>query len=1027
MERLTKFFIDRPMLIHVIVIALVVFGLRSMFDARKEGFPEISLNQVVIKTFYPGASAHDIELNVTIPIEEKLEEVEGIQEILSTSQEGSSIITIKANENANDQEFQRLYRDIDAALNSVSGLPIDLEQQPVIDDITSSDIPVMEIAFTGEYEILKPYIDRLEKKLKRIAGVGDVLVVGLPDQEVEISVDPKKALYYDFDLRSIANAIRKRNLEGSGGTLESVVDEKKIVFLSKFESYQDVLNVNLRRNDIGYGVKLKDIATVKLVPKETNLLIRNNGKRGGNIFIKKTASADLLDTIDSINKLLKNEKPPTGITIKTVFDFSNVTRNRIKLLASNAALGFLLVISILLFIFNIKTAVWTAFGIPFTLLGVFIFLYTQGISLNVISLGGFIIIIGMLVDDAIVIAEEINKNRELGMKAKTAAVEAVKKIWKPVATSALTTMAAFSPMFFLGGFPGKFIWTIPLIVIIGLTVSLIESYLILPAHLSHGKNKEVKKGKFVEQMEHLYQAVIRWVLRFRVFVFLFFFVLLGASLFYMKNFAKVEPFPQDSSEGFSVSITLPKGSTVQETEQEVIKVEQFLQQLPKNEMLGYSSHIGTQSLSASTEMGTQNNFAVIFVYLTPLDQRNRVATKIIKILEKQIAENLDISKNTYVVNLKRMGPPMGRAFDIRVISNDDVARKEKEKQIRKYLATISGVYDIETDDVAGKQELNLKIDYDTLAQTGLTVEDILSTLRIAFSGTIVTNLVTVDKTLDFRLRLDKEKHLDKNLIEQLPIANPQGRLIRLSVFSKLVEQPSRSAIHHVNGIRSVSIFGNTNSDIISPQEVMDAVAAKFPSNNKVDIEYAGQPVETKKIIGGLAFAGVVAVLAIYLLIAVMFNSFSKPLIIMSSLPFLLIGLVFVLMTHGIVMSMFAGVGMIGLMGVVVNNSIVMVHTIQELAAKDNLPVTRKHIIVGSSMRLRPVLLTTITTALGVFPTAYGIGGSDPFISNLALVLAYGLIFGTTITLIIVPSIFSVALDIKKIKERVSTKFFADKK
>lgn len=1027
MEKLTKFFIDRPMLIHVIVLGLIILGVRSVLDARKEGFPEVSLNQVIIKTFYPGASAHDVELNITIPIEEELEEVEGIDEILSTSQEGASIITIKANDNADDREFQKLYRDVDDALSSVSDLPTDLEQQPTIDDITSSDIPVLQIAFTGDYEILKPYVDRLEKKLKRIKGVADVLVVGLPDQEVEISVDPQKALYYDFDLRSIANAIKKRNLEGSGGTLESVVDEKKIVFLSKFENYQDVLNVNLRRNDIGYGVKLKDIATVKLVPKETNLLVRNNGKRGGNIIIKKTASVDLLDTIDDIRDFLEKENLPQGVTTKIVYDQSNFTRNRIKLLVSNAVLGFILVMSILLIIFDIKTAIWTAFGIPFTLLGMFVFLYVQDISLNMISLGGFLIIIGMLVDDAIVIAEEINKNKELGMAAKTAATEAVKKMWKPVAASSLTTMAAFSPMFSLGGFPGKFIWTIPLMVIVGLAISLVESYLILPAHLSHGKSRELKKGKLIEQMENLYQAVIRKVLRFRPLVFLFFFALLAGSIFYMRNFAKVDPFPQDAAEGFTISVTLPEGSTEQEMEQEVFKVERFLAELSKEEVIGYSSYLGTQSLDAGTEIGTQNNFAVIFVYLTSWDKRKRIATEIITAIEKKISENLNTSENTYVVSLTRMGPPMGRAFDIRVIANDDAARKKKEKEVREYLATIQGVYDIETDDVAGKRELNLKIDYDTLAQTGLTVDDILTTLRIAFSGIIVSDLVTVNDTLDFRLRLDKDKHLDRHLIRQLPIANPRGNLIKLSTFTKLMEQPSRSSIHHVNGVRSVSVFGNTHSEQIGPQEVMDTVAAKFPSDTNVDIEFTGQPVETKKITSGLALAALVAVLAIYLLIAVMFNSFLKPLIIMGSLPFLLIGLVFVLLTHGISMSMFVGVGMIGLMGVMVNNSIVMVHTIHELAAEDNSSVTKEHIILGSSMRLRPVLLTTITTALGVFPTAYGIGGTDPFISYLALVLAYGLIFGTMITLVIVPSIFSVALDIGNFRERIVAKFFGGRK
>ncbi len=1020
MRNLVGFFINRPMLINIIVLAIIALGVKSATEIRKEGFPEISMNKIIIQTIYPGSSAGDVELNVTVPIEDALEEIEGIKEILSVSEEGVSRIEIQADDNASPEEFRKLYNDAESALASISDLPKDIEGKPSIQEFTSSDVPVMEISYTGEYKILKPYIDRLELKLKKLSGVSNVTTIGIPDEEVQILVDPVRAREQKIDLKMILRAIQKRNLEGSGGTLESFIGEKKIVFLSKFDRYQDVLDTNIIMNNEGFGTKLKQIANLKVIPKESNLIVRNNGDRGATISIKKTGSSDLIKTVDGINSFLEKETLPDGVVCKVLFDQSRLTRDRISLLAGNAVLGFILVVAVLLMIFNIKTAVWTAFGIPFTLCGMFIFMKIYGISLNLISLGAFIIILGMLVDDAIVIAEEINSNKEQGMEPKDAAVEAVKKMWVPVAASSLTTMVAFSPLFSLGGFPGKFIWAIPLMVIVGLLISLFESYFLLPGHMSHGKVKKTLKKPFVIKFENLYEkAMVKAVNRKYLFISLMV-ILLMASVVLFARFVDKDPFPQDAAEGFSIAVTLPKGSPPEETEKSVIEMEQLLKKLPENEIVGFSSRIGTQSLLSATTMGTQNNIAVIFVYLKPFSQRDRTADQIMAALKKDITRAAVQSHSLFVMNLSRLGPPMGRPFEIRIISNDNELRGNKEREIRKYLKTLPGIFDIENDDIEGKNELNLKINHDILSRTGLTVEDVLTTLRIAFDGMIVTNLSTVDKTIEFRLRLNERARADKNFIDNLPIANSMGNIINLSMFTSLVEQQSRAGIHHINGIRATTIFGNTDLKKISPVEVMNKVRSLYPSDANVAIEYSGQPVETNQIFSGLASAALAAFVGIYLLISLILNSFSKPLIIMTSIPFLVIGFAFVLITHGIPASMMGGIAMVGLMGVIVNNSIIMADTIRGLSGDHQ--ITKNIIIKGAVSRLRPVLLTTITTVFGVLPTGYGIGGSDPFLAHMSLVLAYGLLFGTAITLFMVPLLFTASVDISNSAVRITKKF-----
>lgn len=1011
MGKIVGFFLGHKMMVNLIISVIVIFGLQSVLNSKKEGFPEISMNQVIIQTIFPGASPRDVEINVTVPIEETLEEVEGIKEILSTSEESISRIIVKADENAKPAEFQKMYSDIENAIAGVSNLPNDLEGPPALNEFTSSDVPVMEIAFSGPYEILKPYLDQLERKIRRLNGVAGVDVIGLPDAEVQILVDPVLANKHRVDLRLIADAIRKRNLEGSGGTLESFISEKKVVFLSKFENYESVLDTNVFMGPDGFGVKLRQVATIQIVPEDLRLLVRNNGKPGASMSIRKTGQSDLLKSVDNVHQLLESETLPKHVKMDILFDQSSLTRDRINLLVGNALIGFLLVIGILFYVFDAKTAIWTAFGIPFTLLGLIIVLYINDISLNLISLGGFVIIIGMLVDDAIVISEEINSNKERGLNPRKAAITAVQHMWMPVLASSATTMVAFSPLFALGGFPGKFIWAIPLMVIIGLLISLFESFFILPSHLFHGQKQETKKKKFVVTLENLYEKMLKIAIQYRYITLGFFIVTLFISLFALKTFVKKDPFPQDAAEGFNISLTLPLGANSATTINQIKKVEQLLTRLPKNEIIGYSSRIGTQSAKSATIRGTQNNLAIIFVYLTPYEQRDQTAMQIMAALDNNIPAILDSKETQFNLNLNRIGPPLGRDFEMRLISNDDSIRAKKEAEVIAWLNTFDGLSDIKSDAIDGKEELNLKINYDILAQAGLSVADILTTLRIAFDGLVVTDMTTVERTTDFRLRLNEKARADINFINNLPVVNRLGNLIHLSRFVSISEQEATAQISHVNGQRAVSIFANVDIKKIDSAILLEQAKKKFPTDNTITVEYSGQPVENELIFSGLSSAALIALIGIYLLIALILNSYKKPLLIMLPLPFLVIGLAFALLSHGIPLSMMPGIAMIGLMGVVINDSIVMVHTIYKLPKEKS--IKSHHIITGAVSRLRPVILTTITTVFGVLPTGYGIGGYDPFLSHMSIVMAYGLLFSTLIILYMIPIFFHIGLDIEK--------------
>jgi len=588
-----------------------------------------------------------------------------------------------------------------------------------------------------------------------------------------------------------------------------------------------------------------------------------------------------------------------------------------------------------------------------------------------------------------------------------------------VLAASLTTIVAFTPVLSFGGMPGQFIFIIPLIVILALSVSLFDTYFILPSHLLHvSKNKDSKKKKnnkreekkkFVLVMESFYKNLLEKALHnsyktLALFIGIFILTLLG-----MKFFVHREAFPQEAAEGFNISYRLPKGASFQKTTEVEKKIASSLAAMSENELSGFSSRQGTHSSNTATARGSGHNLGITFVYLTDYSKRKRTAEEIMLDFRDGLLKDDYLKENViFQFELKRIGPPMGRPFEVRVAANDEDLRREKVNEIKSYLGELNGVYDVEDDNLEGKDELNIKLNYKILNLAGLTIEDVLQTLRIAFDGQIVTSMVTLENIIDFRLRLNAKSRANIESISQLPIQNRMGNLINLAPFIRAQTRSASSEIKHINGKRTTTIFGNIDMKKISGAQVVTKVAEKFQGSENHEIVFAGQPVEAEKIFGNVGSGALIAILGVYIIISLAFNSFFQPLVILLAIPFELTGIVFSAITHGVPMSMFAGIAMVGLTGVVVNDAIVMVHTIKEKAKG---ALNHDAILNGAVGRLRPILLTTITTILGVFPTAYGLGGMDPFVSQMCLFLGYGLLFSTLIVLFLIPVLFMIGVNI----------------
>lgn len=1014
MDALGAFFLRRGLLVNLIAISVVILGVSTLSSIQKEGFPSVSQNQAVITTIYPGASAQDVEANVTIPLEEAIAEVSGVQEYSSVSRENMSTITVNVDDNASAKEFERIYNDLSQAMDQVTDLPDDVDGRPRIRQITSDDLPIIELALSGSGEVLRPFTAKLERNLRKVSGVASVKTVGISDLEAHILVDSQKAKAFEVDLQSIYRAIQGRNIQGSGGSYESFTSEKKIVSLNQFQKPEDVLDTNIRRSTDGHGVRLADVATIEVVPKDVNLIVRNNGAPGASVLVTKTKRADTLDTIDRLHERLQDIPLPDGVSLKMLNDQSKLTRNRIQLLGGNALMGLGLVAIVLLFVFDLRTAVWTSFGIPFSLLGLFIFLPMLGITLNALTLGGCVIVLGMLVDDAIVVAEQVSHYKEQGYQGFEAGMKGLKDVWQPIVASTATSVIAFSPIAQMGGLPGKFVWLIPVVIAVALMASLFESFFVLPSHLVHGKKpKKIEKRAFVIKAEELYRKTLNKSLRWRYGIIAIFAMLLLSAGYVAKDHLVKDPFPQESAEGFTMLITLPHGSPDESTIQEISKVEAALDAIKSDEMEGYSIRIGTHTLSQTVDQGTQTNLAAVFVYLTPYSGRERTAQGILDVVREQLTPNLTEGVEVSLA-LKRLGPPLGRPFEVRVISANDQLRDAKVAEVKTWLKGIDGLYDIEDDRIRGRDEIRLQIDYDTLAISGLRVTDVLNSLRIAYDGLVASSIVWRGNTIDFRVRLNEQSRGKIDNLGQLPVMNSRGKMINLKEVISLTEGPSNAEIRHIDGDRATAVFGQLDKEKILPAEVMALFQEKFKSTLEVQYDFAGEPVENQKIFGNLGQAGVLALVGTYMVITLIFSSIVRPLLVMTAIPFGLVGVIYALFAHGMPLSMFAAISIVGLTGIIVNDSIVMIYTIVGLE-KEEGGLTNKAIVEGAVSRLRPITLTSVTTILGLVPTAYGFGGFDAFISPMCLALGYGLMFGTVILLLLIPCLYRIGLDLHILK------------
>jgi len=1013
MLSITSFFIRRPRVANLILFLIVFAGLASAMTLRRQGNPTIDFDIMKIVTEYHGASPEDVEINVTDKIEDELNDVDDIDELTSLSMENLSIIFVFVNPDATD--VSRVKDDVRTAVDRVTDFPAEVRDRPSVEEIRSNSQAVMEVAVIGDIPELelRKYAKDLENELKAANGIGVIEKIGYRKREIKIEADQAELEDRYVSLGEIMNSISARNVRTTGGSLESYVSEKKIVTFSEYDDPMEVADVVIRSTFTGTRVRISDVARISDGFEEYDIIPRANGRNCISLVIRSQATADVITLSEDVKQILDKFRAglPEGVSVGLIFDNSDYTRSLLSMVKVNGIIGFILVVGVMLLFLDWKSAFWTAFGIPIAICGSLILFEPFGVTINMITLSAMVLVLGMLVDDAIVISENVFRYKEMGYQPVEGTIEAVRNVFWPVTASVLTTILAFMPMLFMSGLIGKFIFGIPIVVLLMLGFSLLESTCFLPSHIAHTTppKKKSKNSIIMERFIVWYKDRVQWCLKNRRKVLLaylgIFVLVIGATVAWLDFVL----FPTDDPDIFHVIVETPQGTPMDETSRRVGEIERIVEEsVPEEAMQSFVTRIGNHDTDVyGGTAGNYDNYALVTVYLKPAEDRDAIAETIMDDIDEKLKDVAGF-QSLYVEPLND-GPPVGKPVTVIYTTNDDELRGRFENETLEFLKKIDGVYGVESDNVPGKEELRLILDYDEMAKLGLTSIDVAKTVRTAFDGEIVTSIRKSGDEIDFRVHLKDPKQYRAEGVLDLMVANQLGKLVPLGSFARFEETVGPAVLHHYDGRRSVTVTGEVDTKKITSVEVSEMVRTEFePKALKhagFKMELGGEEKKTQESMESFYLALAIALVAIYALLVVLFDSYTQPILIMSAIPFAVIGVFITFMIHGLPLGFIALIGILGLIGVVVNASIVMIATLNETREKDGgIDFTR--ISEAAALRFRPVVLTTITTVAGLLPTAYGIGGDLPFIRPMVLALAWGLVFATLISLVFIPLIYS---------------------
>ena len=1022
MKTIISYFVYRPLIANLVIIFLFLAGGLSLLFIKREAFPNVNLYQVRISTIFPGASPGDVEQKITIPIEEKLREVSGFDKVRSISRNSESEINVTVDIDHKDPD--KVVADIRRAVDQVTDLPPQVRDKPLVIEQKSSDFPVMEISvYGGKDEIeLQTNAKLIQDELRKVEGVARVDAFAKRKKEWHVLVNPSLKQKYSVGFSDIITSIMERNVSIPGGSINAEYT-KDIRVSGEFTEITDLNKLPVRANESGNQIFISQIARLKDTYEKERTLARTNGYDAVNLLIIKKEQSDIIRTVNKLEEKIPNLKKqiPESIQILELNNEGTKTVNRLNVVTSNSFQGLILIFIVLFIFFSFRDSVLTSLSLPLSLLGSLLFMPILDISFNLISMLGIIISLGMLVDNSIVISENIYTYKLKGMSSNEAAIQGTSELVVPIVGSYLTTVAAFIPMLSMSGIMGKFIYQIPLMVIITLTMSLFESFFLLPVRIAkYGKDKSKVKETFFGRLRGKldvffvnliakFESFTRILIR-RRYVTLFVLFLIFVGSIFILTLMKFNLFPKEGVEQVIIKAEFPPYFTARETLARMQYVEPILNRIPKSEIIGYTVKIGVQQTDPLARVG--EHLGMVHLYFIPENERKRTTSEILAELEDEI-KKIPNAETVFVEELIN-GPPIGAAVTVAVEGKDYKTLKVISKEVQDFLASMQGVKNIADDYKKGREEIIIALDSAKSAATGISVATTANFVRSAFEGNEASRFRIGKEEVRIKVLNDDQYRMSQNDINRVNIINRYGLLTPISSIVNIRSEQGIEALLHFDFEKAITITANvdekvTTSGIVNGKMIdkFKDIESKYPGYS---MKFRGEEADTNKSMASLASAGIVAMFGIFAILALIFNNTLKPIFIIMSIPLGLIGVIFGFLISNKSLSFLAMIGIIGLAGVIVNTSIVLVDFIDELQKKGMDKY--EALVKAASGRFRPIILTTFTTMAGLIPTAYSIGGSDPVLIPMTLALAWGLGFGTIGALIFIPTIFSIGYDIR---------------
>ena len=1020
---LPEFSVKHSIFGNMLTVFVILGGFLLITLLQRDTFPDIEIDVLNITTVYPNASPQEVEELITTPIEEEIREVEGIDEYSSTSVEGISVITVKLAADAKYKE--RIISDIQQKVDQVQNIPDEAEDPLVAMYETRS--PIIRASIYGEVpeRELRHFAEHLERKLEDVSGVSAVIPAGWREEEFWVEVDPIKLADQQISLFEINSALARRNITRPGGKVVRDASEIVLRTVGQFHSEEEIEAVIIRSNREGRHVTVGDVASVRRAFEEDDVQVRMNSQRAIVLAVRKKRSADTIDVSDEIKRVLEQaqEEAPEGVFVTYIDDESFYVKRRLQILSANGIIGFFLVVIILFLFLNFRVAMITGIGIPFAFLTTLMVMSATGITVNLMTMFGLIIVLGMVVDDAIIVGENIFRHIEEGMRPKEAAIVGTQEVMWPVVSTVLTTIAAFAPLAFAPDVFGQILKWLPIIVGITLVASLFEVLFVMPCHVSDFVRpmKVVAGQKARKPVGHrlmggvigVYVRLLRFCLKLRYVFFLLVILFFVGLLMFVKANIKVDIFPADLIDIFSVKMETAQGMPREQTAAIFEKIEEKVRALPKDEFVNMISFVGGHSAPEGGFSARGSQYASAFVYLTSQSERVRKTQTIVDQLREACRDVEGVESLEFT--MLKPGPPTGKPLEVLIRGDDFDTLRAISKDVQAYLNSVPKVYDVQRDFKDGKNELHIEPKFEEVSRLGLQLDTLAQTVWTAFQGAEAAIVREGSEELKVRVWLEEPYRDQPESLDLLLVPNNTGRLIELNRVASFKNEIGLPTIYHFDGTRAIVVsasFEEGADSVAVNQELLkkfEQLPLERPGYNLIP---RGEWKETRKLLIFMVKAFLVAMLLIYVILAIQFDSFLQPAVVMVSIPMGLIGVSLALLLHGKPLSIMAAMGMVGLAGVVVNDAIVLVKFINDRRRNDGVPLFEA-LVESGQKRFRPIILTTITTIAGLMPVIYGWGGYEPFVAPAAIALSYGLLCATFLTLMVVPCVYYIFIDMKK--------------